>query len=340
MAAPLATAQSSPSAVPGKGIRLGIDSYSVRAFGWKAPQLLEYAAALRLDTVLFSDLNVYESHSESYLHELKAKADALGIEIQAGMLSICPSSVRFDATRGSAEDQLQQTIRIAMALGSPIVRCVLGDVRDRRSPGGIEARIVETVGVLKRIRTHALDCGVKVAVENHAGDMQAWELVTLIEAADPDFVGATMDCGNAAWALEHPAENLEILGPYALASGVRDSVLWEVEDGTILQWTAIGEGGVDWPAYFKRFAQICPETPVQVETISGRPISIPFWKESFWEAYRAARTPEFVKFLALARKGKPLAPVVNADVDGAYQLAQLDQSVRYCKEVLGLGRRV
>jgi 3-oxoisoapionate decarboxylase len=300
---------------------------------------LEHAARLRLDAVLFSDLQVYESQSESYLRELKAKAGALGIEIQAGMLSICPSSGRFDATRGPAEVQLQQTIRIAMALGSPVARCVLGDVRDRHSPGGIEARIVESVGVLQRVRGHALDCGVKVAVENHAGDMQSWELVTLIEEAGPDFVGATMDAGNAVWALEHPAENLEILGPYALASGIRDSALWEVEDGAILQWTAMGEGSVDWPAYFKRFGQICPETPVQLETISGRPISIPFWKDSFWEAYRAARTPEFVKFLALARKGKPLAPVANADGDGAYQLAQLEQSVRYCKEVLGLGRK-
>ena len=28
-----------------------------------------------------------------------------------------------------------------------------------------------------------MEAGVKIAVENHAGDMQAWELVTLIEEA-------------------------------------------------------------------------------------------------------------------------------------------------------------
>jgi 3-oxoisoapionate decarboxylase len=320
-------------------LKLGFDNYAVRALGWKAPQLLDHAASLRLDSVLLSDLNVYESRSDGYLRELKAKAEALGVEIQVGMLSICPSSVMFNPARGGAEEQLQLTMRIAMTLGSPIVRCVLGEVRDRRSPGGIEARIAETVQVLKRVRRRALDCGVKVAVENHAGDMQSWELVTLIEAAGPDFVGATLDSGNAAWALEHPAESLEILGPYALSSGIRDCALWEAADGAILQWTAMGEGCVDWPAYFKRFAQICPETPVHLETISGRPIAIPFWNDSFWEAYRAVRPFEFIKFLKLVHEGKPRAAFADADTDGEYQLAQLAQSVRYCKNTLGLGRK-
>ena len=67
--------------------------------------------------------------------------------------------------------------------------------------------------VLKSCRSRALDAGVKVAVENHAGDMQARELVTLIEAAGKDFVGAVVDSGNATWTLEEPLGNLEILGP-------------------------------------------------------------------------------------------------------------------------------
>jgi sugar phosphate isomerase/epimerase len=320
-------------------LKLGFDNYSLRALRWKAPQLLEHAATLGLDTVLLSDLNVYESYSDAYLHALKTKAHGLQLEIQVGMLSICPSSVLFDAGRGPAEDQLELAIRIAMALGSPVVRCILGNVRDRHSPGGIEARIVETVQVLQHVRNHALDCGIKIAVENHAGDMQSWELVTLIEEAGPEFVGATMDCGNAAWALEHPAESLEILGPYALCCAIRDITLWEVEDGAVLQWAAVGQGSLDWPSYFARFAEICPHTPVQLETISGRPIPIPFWQDSFWDAYRGTRTPEFVKFLKLARRGTAQAPVPNADTDGSYQLAQLEQSVRYCKEVLGLGQR-
>ncbi|HZT39387.1 MAG TPA: sugar phosphate isomerase/epimerase, partial [Bryobacteraceae bacterium] len=41
-------------------VRLGFDTYSVRAFHWKAIQLLDYAASLKLDTIQISSLNDYE----------------------------------------------------------------------------------------------------------------------------------------------------------------------------------------------------------------------------------------------------------------------------------------
>src|SRR5436190_23750220 len=223
-------------------LKLGFDNYSIRALGWKATQLLEYAASLNLDTILLSDLDVFESQDESHLKEIKTRADDLGLEIQVGMLSICPGSKMFDPRRGTAEEQLKLTIRIARTLGSSVARCVLGHFDDRSSKGGIEARMAETVKVLKKVRSRALDSGVKIGVENHAGDMQAWELVTLIEAAGGDFVGATMDSGNATWGLEDPLHHLEILGPYALTTGIRDSVLWQTGDGAMLQWTAMGGG--------------------------------------------------------------------------------------------------
>lgn len=326
-------------------LKLGFDNYAIRAFGWKAPQLLEYAATLHLDVVLFSDLHVYESMSQAALAEVKAQADGLGIQIQTGTLSVCPSSVMFDPAAGSAEDQLRRLLRAAKALGSPIARCVLGEVRDRRSVGGIEARIAETVGILHAIRDEAIDAGVKIAIENHAGDMQSWELVALIEEAGRDFVGATMDSGNATWALEDPAESLEILGPYALTTGIRDSALWETSEGAALQWTALGDGCIDWNAYFQRFAQICPETPVILETISGRPISIPYWNPAFWDAYRNTRTYEFMKFMALVKKGKrraPFDPSKKPDPtreEQKFQKSELERSVRFCREQLGLGRK-
>ena len=324
-------------------LKLGFDNYSIRALKWKARRILDYAAALKVDTVLLSDLDVYESLGEPYLKDLRARADDLGIEVQVGMLSICPGSKLFSNRFGTAEEQLKLTLRIARTLGSRVARCVLGQVDDRRSRGGIEARMAETVKVLKRVRRYALDSGVKVAVENHAGDMQAWELAALIEDAGRDFVGATMDSGNAAWALEDPLENLEVLGPRALTTGIRDSAVWETEEGALLQWTAMGAGNVDWERYFKRFARLCPNTPVQLEIISGRPIPIPFLRDDFWDAYPNARAREFAKFLRLARRGKPRQPFkvmkgsAGVIAEQRFQKAELERSLRYCREVLGLG---
>jgi sugar phosphate isomerase/epimerase len=324
-------------------LKLGFDNYAIRALGWKAPRLLNYAADLKLDAILFSDPDVFESHSDRYLCKIKAQGEDLGIEIQAGMLSICPSSVLFDKRRGTADEQLNRTIRIASAVGSNVARCVLGKVDDRRGRGCIDARIAETVKVLRKVRSHALDTGVRIAVENHAGDMQARELVALIEEAGREFVGATMDSGNATWALEHPLANLEILGPYAVSTGIRDSALWPTDDGAILQWTAMGEGCVDWRRYFNRYAGLCPKTAVQLEIISGRPISIPFLRDEFWDVYPKVRSREFARFLRLVRAGAARRPFKVGKgreallAEQKFQKTELERSVRYCREVLRLG---
>ena len=114
------------SPAPGRkkrGIKLGFDNFSIRAFGWKAPRLIDYAAELGLDTILLSDLGVYESQDDAYLAEIRARARDLGIEVQVGTASICPSSKRYNSKLGSAEDHLKLTLRIAKSLGADGARC-------------------------------------------------------------------------------------------------------------------------------------------------------------------------------------------------------------------------
>ena len=65
-------------------VKLGFDNFSIRALGWKADKLLEYAGKQKVDTILFSDLDVYESFDPGYLKELKQEGDRLGLAIQAG----------------------------------------------------------------------------------------------------------------------------------------------------------------------------------------------------------------------------------------------------------------
>jgi sugar phosphate isomerase/epimerase len=331
------------SPAPRRSIKLGFDNFSLRALGWKAGQFLEYAAAQKLDVMFFSDLKVYESHEEAYLKQLKAKADGLGLEVHVGTFSICPTSRSCTKDYGTPEEHLALAISIARTLGSPVVRCVLGNGEDRKVEGGIERQIQNTVKVLKNVRDRALDAGVKIAVENHAGDMQAWELVTLIEAAGKEFVGATMDPGNAPWTVEDPMVNLETLGPYVLTTGIRDTAVWEIADGAHAQWTAIGEGNTDWKLYVERFATLCPKTPFLLEILSewGRPV--PYLKPDFWQAFPKARAHEFARFVAWAKRGKPKEPyrpppgVDRKQADQQFQRTELERSLKYCKEVLGLG---
>src|SRR5206468_8697138 len=192
-------------------------------------------------------------------------------------------------------------IRVAKALGSPVIRCILGMGDDRKTEGGIEARIADTVKVCQACRQRAVDAGVKIAIENHGGDMQAWELVNLIEAAGKDYVGATLDSGNATWTMEDPLASLQTLGPFTLSTGIRDSMIWEYEEGAKVQWTAMGEGLVDWQKYFETFRALCPNVPVNLEIISGFPRPLPYLRNEFWTVWPKYKASDFAKFLALAK---------------------------------------
>ena len=329
-----------------KAVKLGFDNFSIRAFDWKAPRLIEYAASLKVDTLLLSDLDVYESLDEDYLKKIRVQADRAGIELHAGTSSVCPTSKSYNEKKcGKAEDHARLLVRTAKRLGTSVARCYLGSRRDRDGDGGIYRHIEEMVKVLKAVKSEAEDANVKIAVENHAGDMQAWELVNLIEEAGKSFVGATMDPGNATWTIEDPMVNLEILGPYAVTTGIRDTAVWETDTGAAAMWANMGQGVVDWPAYTKRFRELCPDTPFVLEILSYRwPGEAPYLKPEFWSRFPKARAHEFARYVALAKRGKPFEippgrPTGDAskELEQAQQKFDLEESLKYCRQVLELG---
>ncbi len=327
----------------GKKTKLGFDNFSIRAMNWKAPQLIDYAAAQKVDLIFFSDLDVYENHSEAYLKDIRKQATDKGLEIHAGTGGICPTSKSFNKKWGTAEELLGLTIKVAKALGSPVARCYLGSADDRKAEGGIYARMKDVVKVCKAVRSQAKDAGVKIAIENHAGDMQGWELAELIEEAGSDYVGCTIDSGNATWTLEDPFVNLEALGKYSVTSGIRDSMIWENPEGASVQWTAMGDGLIDWKKYMARLAELAPGCPVQLEIISGFARPFPYLKSDFWGPYSRVKASDFAQFVALAKRGKAIDPFrAEGDrkvAEQEYQKQQLERSIKYCKETLGLGVR-
>ena len=341
----MAPAQGAKS-VPSKGVRLGFDNFSIRAFGWKAPKLIEYASSQKVDTLLLSDLDVYESLDRDYLQQVRNQARHAGIELQAGTGSICPTSSSYNKQKwGAAEDHARLLIRTAKRLGSSVARCYLGSRRDREGDGGIYTHIEAMVKVLKAVQNEAEDANVKIAIEDHAGDMQAWELVTLIEAAGTSFVGATMDPGNATWTLEDPMVNLELLGPHVVTTGIRDTAVWETDSGANCMWANMGHGVVDWQAYVKRFRTLCPQAPFVLEIISYKwSHEAAYLASDLWSRFPRARAHEFARFVALAKKGSPYripagrpSGTASKALEQAQQKFDLEESLKYCRAELGLG---
>src|SRR5262249_7798399 len=155
------------NAAPRRQIKLGIDNFSVRAMKWKAPPLIDYAASLTTDSLFITDLGPFEKFDDNYLQDIRKRAADLGLQIHLGSWSICPTSKSFKKDWGTAEEHLTLGLRMARALGSPVFRVILGTGEDRKSEGGIEARIADTVRVCQSCRSQAIDAGVKIAVENH-----------------------------------------------------------------------------------------------------------------------------------------------------------------------------
>jgi sugar phosphate isomerase/epimerase len=224
----------------------------------------------------------------------------------------------------------------ASIVGSAIVRAVLGSAEDRKG-GRIEAHIEDTVRVLKSVRSRATDKNIKIAIENHAGDMQARELKTLVEGAGRDFVGVCLDSGNPLWTIEDPHLTLETLHPYALTSHVRDSAVWKVPQGAAVTWVQMGRGNVDIQSYLKKYVDLCPGKAVSLESILLGPRIFPYREAAFWDAYRATPAWEFERYLEIAERGKPYQSEPWETGDQARREREaLDESLEYTRKLLNV----
>jgi len=332
-------------------MKLGVDIYSLRSQPWDAFRHLEYAHQIGIDLVHFSEPQFLDSLEDDYLLRLKTRADELGIGIEVGMFSICPTSASFRATEGDAVEQVRRMLHVAHVLGSPVLRAVMGTRADRRGELPLSAHIASTVETLRAVRDQAMELGIKIAIENHAGDMQAWELEALIAKAGPEYVGACIDTGNALWTAESPFVTLEHLAPYVVTSHIRDTAVWAHPRGAAVQWVAMGDGSVHIDEWARLFQERCPNSSFTLEIITGGPPTVlDYYEPEFWEAFPEARACEFARFIELVRDGQPyLGPMLTAaggdrppEYDAALAVQQrldLERSVRYCREVLGIGER-
>jgi len=328
--APLAAQAAAPQ------VKLGIDLFSLRSQGWTPFQYLDYCAAQKATVVHFSEIRFIGNLQPDNLLKVRAWAERKGIEVEIGMRSICPTSKMFDAKEGTAEEQLTRMIAAATLVGSKIVRCVLGSAEDR-TPGPIGAHIESMVKVLRNMRSRAMDANVKIAIENHAGDMQGWELRGLIEEAGKEFVGACLDSGNPCWTLEDPHATLEALHPYVLTSHVRDSAVWRVPQGAAVSWVRMGEGNVNIDDYCRKYAALCAGRALSLECIVTGPRIFPYREAKFWDAYRDVPAWNFERFAEIAESGKPYT-IPRADRAQAAQRERedLEASLAHVRQTLNL----
>ena len=145
-------------------------------------QLIDYAGSLKLDTIQISSLDDYESLEPAHLQKVKDQAARYGMKIDGGIGCICPTSGSYKATVGDAGQYVLKGLRVAKAIGAR-PRCAASWAAWESGAASFRSNATwrATIKVLRGVRSQALDIGVKVAIENHNGDLTAREVKTIIE---------------------------------------------------------------------------------------------------------------------------------------------------------------
>jgi sugar phosphate isomerase/epimerase len=289
--------------------RFGLDLWSVRSQGWNAFQYIDHAVEQKLSVIQFADQGQLGGFDLDLARKVRAYADEKGVLLEMGMETICPTSTGWNPSRGRLEDRILRYVEIARILGSPVLRCFLGSSRDRRGPLPLQHHIDSMLATLRNVRSQVTDAGVKMAIENHSGDLQGRELAQIVEEAGKDWVGVVYDSGNPIWTIEDPLVALEHLAPYILTSHLRDSYVWLSDEGVSARWVVFGEGNVGMPEVLRRLRELCPNASVLLETITVRHNDLPVKQLAFWKYYEEVPAHEFMRFYALAEKGKPQEPL-------------------------------
>ena len=318
-------------------VPLGLCNHSLRDMKLNARQLIDYAIELELDSLLINTFQPFESLDSSHLSSLRTIAGARGVSIYIGVGSISEQSTSFSSKFGSAESLLLEGIRVAKEIGSPVVGCRIGSMEDRYSEGGIDSHMKVVIKLMKSLRDQALDAGIKFAFENHCGDLRSKELLSLIQETGTDICGALFDPANALWAMEDPMQALNVLGSNIVCTSVRDVAVWDSEEGATFQGTAIGEGILNFQIFIEALSKECPGVPLQLETISNSPRTIPFLRPGFWKGFPDLSASEFADFLLLVKNGNtldlvtPQAGISQMEFDIDLQQSELLKSISFLR---------
>jgi hypothetical protein len=193
------------------------------------------------------------------------------------------------------------------------------------------------VTALRGLRSRIIDSGIRLAWENHGGDVQAREMKQAIDAIGRDVIGVCLDSGNPVWMLEDPHQTLETLVAYAETCHVRDSAVWKVPEGIAVRWVNMGEGNVDIDGWLRKFIAAKPGMPIIFENlVSGAPRIHKIYDAAFWDSWRQVPAADFARFVTVAETGKP-TPATPRPADktaGQQRIADLETCVRYTRQLL------
>jgi 3-oxoisoapionate decarboxylase len=308
-------------------MKLGIDSYSTRNSGLDPVGVLGLAAELGLAGVLF-ELSPFQSFRDVDLAKIRATAAEKRLYIEFGMGSILHrhpmaekgrqllADAAYDIAVSDARIVIDH-LQVARMLGSPILRCVAGNLFARDEGYDMTATADEVVAILREACRAAEDMGIQIAMENHA-DFTVRELASIHTRVNSPAFGFTVDCANLAFDLDDPLRLAEILAPHALTTHFKNYRIIRTGAGLALQNGALGDGDIDLPAIAATLARHNPEINLNIEIHSQfAPFTLNVLDPGYWTRHPAPPADGLAWYLAKAWRREMLDPWPNNLPDGA-----------------------
>lgn len=241
-------------------MKVGIDSYCYhRYFGevypdqkdpgtrWTFTDFVNRAMELGVEGVSLESC-FFESLEPEYLSGMKAVLDEKGME---RVLAWGHPDGLEGGRNEAAWKEMNSLIPRTRALGGNIMRIVASSLQFRNEPHGPQIEAV--VKMLKESVKIAKDHGVVLAIENHI-DFTSGEIYEILDRVGSDHLGVNLDTGNTLRMMEDPVSAAKRLGPYTVATHVKDVSACRhtsPEEWYFFSSVPVGSGLIDIPAVIR-----------------------------------------------------------------------------------------
>ncbi len=248
-------------------------------------------------------------------------------------------------TSGYDPDALRDVIELAVTLGAPTVRTVVGGAKiggDRRPLAGRWQPFLDQVHAgLRAAVVSAEAAGITLAVENHQ-DLASEELLWLCESIDSAHFGINLDTGNPLATAEEPVDYFRRVAPYVKNVHLKDYWTWWSEEGYRLVRCPLGQGLTDFPVLLDILDATVPGVTMAVELGALQARDIRVLAPDFWPDYPASRTAaQLAEALRVVHANArpdgdwrtPFERDEPAEAVVAYEQEQLSESVAYVQSL-------
>jgi sugar phosphate isomerase/epimerase len=261
-------------------MRVGVDGRKIPgAVGRTAIDNVRYASELGMDGIFFRTvLDMTPTLDLGILRDVRACADELGLYLEAGLGKVNPYAMAEapELRRAGDGDTLLGFARMVAACANVGITELWAGTANYKPYGGRYAydrfrtdvdwtdQLEATAKFLRRLAPIARDNGVHVNLETHE-EITSFEVVRLVEAADPEVFGVVFDTSNLLQRGEDPVRTARRVAPYVRQTHIKDAALSLTAGGVLYQERTVGLGVVDLRAILPILHAANPALNITIE---------------------------------------------------------------------------